>query len=154
MTKAETLLALAERCEAASGPDRYLDARIWCEVGNHLGFDDPPQKHRLMRPLQPRICIMGRWLGSALDKYPEDVEGVAYNWRVPAFSASLDAAMTLRPKGWVLSSVAEHGAKRAGACWTIPGKYDCGTMAATPALALTAAALRARASLASQDQEK
>lgn len=150
------LMELASRVEAGEGPDRELDARIWCIVGNDLGYDDPPQKHRLMRPLQPRICIMGRWLGSALEKYPEDIDGVAHVWRVPAFTASTDAAMSLVPEGWgwQLSQSSTAGA------WLIsdgqqPIVFDgmsfpgvtaqVGVTAATPARALTAACLRARA---------
>lgn len=96
------LISLAERVERLAGPCREVDCLIWIEVGNELGFDDPQQKWRLRRPLQPRICVMGRWLGSALEKYPEDVAGVALNWRVPEFTASIDAAMTLVPKGMIL----------------------------------------------------
>lgn len=140
MTERDALLALAERVERLEGPDREVDARIWCVVGNDLGHDDPPHRHRLMRPLQPRICIIGRWLGSALDKYPEDVEGVAHNWRVPAFSASINAVMKLVPDGQGWAYLDRRAIVR------LPGSmvHEFGE-AATPALALTAAALRARA---------
>lgn len=155
LSNSETLIALAERVEAATGADRELDARIWCEVGNKLGFDDPPQKHRLMRPLQPRICVMGRWLGSALDKYPEDAEGVAYNWRVPRLTSSLDAAVSLVPAGWgwMVSQPNEKaiasGLLKARTPVRGEVQYGCdqrfAVAGATPALALTAAALRALA---------
>jgi hypothetical protein len=141
------LLALAARCEVATGADRELDARIWCEVGNDLGYDDPPQRHRLMRPLQPRICIMGRWLGSALDKYPEDIEGVAYNWRVPKFTTSLDAALTLVPAGMQWNYDSHYGMARIFHYWDGHEGPECseyGAEGSTPALALTAASLRAR----------
>lgn len=152
----EVLLALAARVEALTAPDRELDARIWCEVGNELGYDDPPQRHRLMRPLQPRICIMGRWLGSALDKYPEDIEGVAHNWRVPKFTKSLDDALTLVPKGCLHMSrtIWDAAGKTAGLARVdqyepvdSPSMWFDGSdaIAATPAMALTAASLRARA---------
>lgn len=154
----QDLLRLADEVEKATGPDRGLDARIWCIVGNELGHDDPAHRHRLMRPLQPRICIMGRWLGSALEKYPDDVEGVAHTWRVPALTGSLDAAMTLVPDNlrlmlceWDADILRPQGPWQAVLCK--PGcdpsfeamyGFRC-DHAATPALALCAAALKARA---------
>lgn len=39
----------------------------------------------------------GRWMGSAFEKYPDDVDGVARCWNVPRFTASLDAALMLAP---------------------------------------------------------
>lgn len=146
--QSERLLALAAQCEAASGPDRELDARIWCEVGNELGHDDPPQKHRLMRPVQPRICIMGRWLGSALDKFPEDIEGVAHNWHVPALSASLDAAMTLIPAQYRLGTLLEFDGDGRWAAKLFNRGKPGGLPAAggsSAALAVVVACLRARA---------
>jgi hypothetical protein len=64
-------------------------------------------------------------------------------WTAPAYTASLDAALLLVPEGWQ-------------DCWTLEGRFcwlrrltaegvdEVQTEAATPALALTAAALRAR----------
>jgi len=108
MTDRTTLLALAERCEQAAGPDRELDARIY-------------------------ILITG---GSADDAdYAATDPDVTCN--PPPYTASLDAAVTLVPEGcgWmVMSSAAKVGV------WPSHG--------ATPALALCAAALRARASMA------
>lgn len=71
---------------------------------------------------------------------------------VPAYTASLDAAMSLVPEGWRwcvdVSARGDHTAfveNRAGN-WATP---YC--LAATPALALTAASLRAIASTKGQD---
>lgn len=70
---------------------------------------------------------------------------------LPRFTASLDAAMTLVPEGWsVLMAFGPKGA----VCDVSPeglggnGTWPAHARAATPALALTAAALLARAALA------
>jgi len=137
----DALLALAERCEQASGPDRELDG----EIARALGWTDVH-----VSVLNPLFQV-GR---------PPGVTG----WRdpVPAFTASLDAALTLVPEGWRVN----------GADWSILGQYSwmlkgpckklimgadgyeeaggdwfkSGVSLATPALALCAAALRALAS--------
>jgi hypothetical protein len=98
MTDPTTLLALAERCEQAAGPDAGLDLAIWNALSEMPGF-----------------------------KHPSPI------WRFDV-TASLDAAVTTVPEGcgWmVMSSAAKVGV------WPSHG--------ATPALALCAAALRARA---------
>lgn len=72
----EQLLALAERCEAATGPDRLLD----CDIASAaFGWD--------RFNLQP-----GGPMG-----YPP---GKNASYRVPKFTASIDAAMTLAPDEW------------------------------------------------------
>lgn len=100
---ADDLLRLAERVEAAEGPDRELDREICLALRS------------------------GRWISPGA---------------VPAYTSSLDAAMTLVPEGcgiaifWFsLDRIAE--AQVGG---------DRKMKGATTALALTAAALRARAS--------
>lgn len=115
MDKSE-LLALADRCEAASGPNYQLDVDIAIAVGRY-----------------------------------------GMNTRVPNFTASLDAAMTLVPEGWSRRSTwcpkASYPAR-----WSLhlPGPVPATnedmliqTCGKTDALALTAAALRA---LDSKDQ--
>jgi len=86
-----TLLELAERCEAATGPSYALDLEIAAAI----------------YPVRPRVLQI--------------------------FTASIDAALMLVPDldGWVVMG---NGAKVGR--WVSPG--------ATPALALCAAALRAR----------
>ena len=132
------LTALVEWCEQATGPDRKLDALIWCALrgvrysghyeayagyGAHnaetqVEFTEPQKRSRL----------------------------VSGNPRVPhaqPVTASLDAAMTLVPKGWG-SKAQQLGHPT---FWTLvepgTGKEVTG-LGATFALALTAAALRAR----------
>ncbi len=112
-----TLLELADRCEAATGPDHNLDAMIHARDG---------------------------------------IEGIGYSSAAPAYTASLNAAMTLVPEGmnWMAGNrnqplaraYVENGelhflggqAKNPALRW-----HEC--VAATPALALCAAALRALA---------
>ena len=110
MTDCATLLALAERCEQAAGPDRELDFAI----AAGLGWPDSPNLHQHAR------------------RYTE----------------SLDAAITLVPEGCDWHVQANPSV---GACWASVGgpiKQRISSdvrKAATPALALCAGALRARA---------
>lgn len=111
----DMLLALALRCEKASGPDWNLDAEIWHATDTEKA--------------------------ECFDRKD-----------APAFTASLDAALTLVPEplDWLIRSRCHsfrHGhyahimagdvnttGRTMGECWAI-----------TPALALCAASLRARA---------
>ena len=114
----DDLTALIERVEAATGPDREVDAEIACamcrfRLPTHTARPDP------IAPGRVRDCVGG--------------------WVAPTYTASLDAALTLVPSGfdWLLDSgrIAIVGRRPAG---------PFTARAATPALALTAAALRAR----------
>lgn len=97
-----TLLELAERCEAATGPSYVLDLEI-----------------------------------------AEVIAPTELAWQ-PPFTASLDAALMLVPEGWT-GIVPITGGDDA---WLWQERALAGTghrcRAATPALALCAAALRAR----------
>jgi hypothetical protein len=131
------LLELAERCEQATRPDRELDGAIALALG----------------------WTFQKMKGDALQKMKGDAQ--AY-WRepgvtdfymrskLPAYTASIDAAMTLVPKGkyWTcsygrLSTHEVMGAARIVEPLTID--FIAESEAATPALALCAASLRARA---------
>lgn len=101
------LLELAERVEKASGPDREVDCRIFAHLSG-LNFETAA-----------------------------NVVSDFSQWQSPAYTSSLDAAMSLVPEehdwdlnwrasGFVAARVGVHVVR-----------------AATPALALTAAALRA-----------
>ena len=109
MTAAE-MLALADRCEKASGPDRDLERLIWSAVGSPA-----------IRP-------------------------------IPVYTASLDAAMSLVPDGWDCAIYTSDGVAHAGCSPSDPDVRTADTddaMSATAALALCAAALRARTALLS-----
>ena len=98
----DTLAALIERVEQATGPDLELDAAIVASLKLYI------------------IALMSG---------------------VPHYTASIDAAVSLVPEGWVwvvgnMGNAHVYEERTAGKSVTAE--------AATPALALTAAALRAR----------
>jgi hypothetical protein len=123
------LYALAERCEQAMAADYALDAAIWCVL------NDMPVSKRIIYDFE---------------------RGEAQR-----YTASLDAAMTLVPEGWVIGSVAEEAPRTQ---WVVELRRgyrtsydkaifsDCrpGQRCKTFALALCAAALRARAASPTQ----
>lgn len=118
------LLKLADRVEALSGPDRGADAAIARSFSHDVESDDGDF-----------------WFG------PYDALPV----RVPDFTGSLDAAMTLVPEGWGFRVESEGDGSRPCSA-SIYKPADCCNefviscdYAITPALALCAAALRARA---------
>jgi hypothetical protein len=114
----EDLLALAERVEQATGPCRNLDNSIRLATNGGCAFDEDP-----------------------------------------AYTASLDAAMTLVPEGW--NWMAGNRNQPKARAYVNNGELHfegvtaqrnprlrwCEVVAATPALALTAAALRARTAM-------
>ncbi|TZG25628.1 hypothetical protein [Sphingomonas montanisoli] len=116
----DDLMALAElaaRVEWLSGPDREVDADI---------------------------AVAIRWSPAGIDEslfFSEEIRPL-YAYKVPKFTASLDAAMTLVPDDYDWAVFRTNGGLTVHA-W-------CGSredvFGDTPALALTAAALRARAS--------
>jgi hypothetical protein len=116
------LLKLAKRCEKATGPDRELDAMIAETIGEKHGRETG-------------------WCNSENDDYYVIDECAAL------YTASLDAAMTLVPEGWGQFDV-DATAPELGIDWTLhgPERREAKGTAAAPALALCAAALRARAS--------
>ena len=111
------LLKLAASCEQARGPDRELDAAI-CKA---LGWKT--------------------W--ERTDGKPWEAQNIERGWfNMPAFTASLDAAMTLVPEGWSVALHA-HSENENRACVYYGLAAETFSYAATPALALCAAALRA-----------
>ena len=138
MTHAETLLALAARCEAGTGPDRALDVAIFRAV-------TPGAKQ--YRPKSSTARKVGL----------TEVGGcIVPN---PAYTASLDAATTLVPAGWASHHsnrpwLAETNIKPAEASvWArFQGAASFTGSAPTPARALTAAALRALAAEAGNER--
>lgn len=146
MTRADELLALAERVESLTGPDREVDAAI--EVACRIF---PPYAPKWARDWAGRVIAQGARC------YLEHDDGqLGAHWSPSEYTASLDAAMTLVFEGvgfnldryWI----------REGARWKVeiatggipenPRKvFDCWD-AHSAALATTVAALRARAALA------
>lgn len=139
------LAALADRCEAATGPDRELDFYIWAALNGVTEITNPAEGHPMTPGRGGRV--EGRDASGELRLYGfVDPGKTSRNWspyggddRYPAYTASLDAAMSLVPEGWEWR-VASTGEAE---CWCGDGS-DINLRAATPALALCAAALRAR----------
>lgn len=113
MSDEQTLLALAERCEDATGPIFVLEDDI----------------ARLIHQLDGRM-----WSGLA-----------------KPYTSSLDAAMTLVPEGWNVQFERTGSASRA-CVWKAARNHS--RYAATPSLALCAAALKARAAHSPSDEDK
>jgi len=131
----DKLLELAERCEKATGPDRELDCEIAVAA---LGF----------------FVAEPRYKGDVRYCY-KDSEGVTHqpgnagDMLARAFTASLDAALTLVPEGWHISFMSQDRYTQRSMLALARNGDNSGKIApcedaATPALALTAAALKAR----------
>lgn len=121
----DELQGLIERIEAASELRRQLDADIAREVGRI-----------------PKDAVL-------------DSDGTAWHnrlgYEVPNYTGSLDAAMTLVPENGFCEINWYRGRSDDGkddaTVWALYGEeYCCHANAATPALALCAAALRAKGS--------
>lgn len=123
-TEYAELLELAERCEKAEGPDRELDRLIGATIYQ----------------LEVGRTVPG-------------IEG-CYS---PEYTASLDAALTLAPEGWPVFHLFNCHLGPDRWIWEAdlaPQRSYADILrgqAATPALALCAASLRARASLEASD---
>ena len=129
MTDRATLLALAERCEQAAGPNNGLDAEIALAIG-----------YTHERRGTERACWWRTPAGQQLAY-------VGYKNHPPFFTGSLDAAVTLVPEGWIYElGRGESGTSRSLCRMSDElGIWTGWAVAATAALAICAAALRARA---------
>jgi hypothetical protein len=137
MVDPTTLLALAERCEQAAGPDRELDVAIALACGIVTSREGD--------------CFYGHKYYSVM-VLNYDYDDTEYRApELPSYSSSLDAALALVPEGheWLRKNPESMTVYR------VPGDlkewaqhiYGRG---ATDALALCAAALRARAAIMQQ----
>lgn len=159
--------SLAERVEQATGPDRELDRAVGFAIG--LGVEKERKLYIEMGPAMwvptPELrgltpydrargsTIRSEWVKGSRGRkgHYQDVrwgacDGPSPLTNSPSFTASLDAAMTLVPEGmfWTMDSWGPPGSWKAGIWrpqkgWVVFNNPSC----ATPALALTAAALRA-----------
>lgn len=152
-TRRDILLALAERAEGATCGSHALD----CEIARGLGW----------RPDKTRTNGLDFW-------WPADVAERARRHKqkpegrpvpLPAWSTSVDDALTLVPEGWSVSlDIDADGSARAEltgsperrkrggrseTVWPLIESGSDGQRSKSPALAICAAALRA---LAAQEQ--
>jgi hypothetical protein len=132
----EELLALAERVKALSEPDREVD----CAIGVAAGLFRTEPNRGWPDQLDYIQIREGR------DWYP----GNGFDHLVPKWTASLDAAMSLVPEGCRIEIEIWPNGRADTLLWSnsIPRDPQNRTDAATPALALTAAALRTLAETA------
>jgi hypothetical protein len=136
--KMSDLMKLAKRCEAATGPDRELDADIW--------MASTPGHSRVSRTVKSE---KGLWPDYVIDETRDAFGRLII---VPHYSESLDAALTLVPEGWTFGNLSQSDSK-GWWCELRQGhltSYDSVAFGnqlenASPALAVAAAALRARA---------
>ena len=138
MTDKATLLALAERCEKATGPDRELDRDIADALKLGPVGDDWERPKDTPATASSRGYVSmdkGSWVRRGLIRHSK------------CYTSSLDAAMMLLPVGmdWCVGNEFA-GIKEAFAtvAYSTEGNREA-VFAATPSLALTAACLRARA---------
>lgn len=121
------LVILAERCEKATGPDSELDFAIWLQ---------------LCGPNERRAYERGMEISKQEARFRAE-----YMMDGFAPTASLDAAMTLVPEGWLWQvnrwAGTHPGAAHLADTRTVYTPHPT-CKAATPALALCAASLRAR----------
>jgi hypothetical protein len=158
LSKRETLLALAERAEQATGPDRKFDIEIalslpaWTYGGKQGRFFNAGPKYK---GANDRI-------GFRADDGSEVRPGGPYDMLVPYFTKSLDAAMQLVPEGWRVLRLDQRWIEGDWCCHLTPqptqrqvAAFKAGRtvgyetadsrQVATPALALVAACLKAQA---------
>jgi hypothetical protein len=131
----EELKALAKRVMALTGPDREVDAALYLALNPHMLPIPGADTKRFYDPAKTNALTASKFfLGGG-------ATGVALR-----FTADLNAAMSLVPVGWhtFLASQDRHSLRWE---WCLRGGFgvNCKAFAATPALALTAAALLARA---------
>lgn len=144
MTDRKALLQLGARCETATGPDRELDAEIAVAVyggeivwltANHTMETYPVRKHSSRDHVggfckAPVPSVTGS-IDHAMGLVPESDSACGERFRLEAYLTNGVLAEHVRASAWV------------------PGSER--VFAATPALALTAASLRALAHASTGD---
>ncbi len=140
-SKAQILLDLAASCERES-PSREIDCHIAFFVTGDVQVG-------VKGPLRAPLPYM---LSEAID-HPRDLQLLANDDNIdmiPRYTTSLDAAVTLVPEGFYWSLDYDCCARVFGPedkSGNVPVGYSDEADAATPALALCAAALKARAAM-------
>src|ERR1700743_1640458 len=120
-----TTPTLADRVESAAGASRELDAEIWLACVPGATREQWSYRHIATG----RLCHVDETRQLQADGRRKWVI-------VPSYTASIDAALTLVPDGWIWDVIST------GTAWVMLDDVQETARAATPALALTAAALR------------
>lgn len=143
------LVGLAARVEAATGPDLELDCLIWCAVN---GYKPEWQGKCLVAGIEG---VIG-WIdpGKHQRNFHTNRSTVGPG-SIPAYSASLDAAMTLVPEGAKVIEFQQDSCHDwAWWAWvSAPGEYEGNAHNQHAPLALTAACLKARATTEGKSHE-
>lgn len=146
----DDLSGLIERVEAGVGPDRSIDAAIYHDL---LGFCRHANQERTGAQSDTGFdcmdCGADSW-GNKSRKggYPA---GQGLHDSAPRYTASLDAAMTLVPDGWLIAGLWERNTslpnwRWKAELWSPDADANVSAIAKnsdTPAIALVAASLRA-----------
>ena len=128
----EEFLALADRVEQATGPDRELDCAI------RMAVYAPEGSTMEQSPINGNWCI---YSGTSF-RTGKPALWESHLGRNHSFTASLDAAMSLAEGCGGQVTFFKDGTAKAFLWQPYPLAIEC--KAATPALALCAAALKAR----------
>ena len=128
------MIDIIAKLEAATEGSRELDCMIWCEL-NGKRYKEHATSHR----------------GETHCFYTEPPKRTPHvETGIPPWTQSIDAALTLVPKGydWIISNVNGHFGGTPYACvedeMKISGLHTTRHFANTPVLALCIASLRAR----------
>jgi len=151
------MIHLAERCEAATGPDLELDGSIWWATRPPDMIAEVYDRTGYVRKCIERDGSAGKALQQFFDSAnPHCLARLAFE---TSFTASIDAARMLVPEGSLFSvrtlwdddkvagfaSVSRYEDAEVGGHFRRYWMDEQQSNAATPALALCSASLRARA---------
>lgn len=131
---------LIERLEKADGPDGRLDIEIYKMTDAMNAAPGTIMEYKLDHD------------GEAMWRCRHPPQDFGSWWHTPAYTASIDAALTLVPEGqsWMVALSANDSEQPGARVWPAMENYGTedfalhGSFAAAPAIALCIAALRAR----------
>lgn len=147
----DRLIELAERCEKASGADAEFDMLIWCtlnEIEARYPTEFPNGSGRIEGFKGDQWDGLLGWVDPG--KVQRNFTPCGGEDAYPKYTASLDAAMSLVPEGCAVDFRRFANGKARAVVWRTvthpepPFEHPC-ERAASAALAITAASLRARA---------
>ena len=137
----DRLIELAKLCEKASGADREIDCLIWCALNGYEPTWTGENGHVLVAGIEGVIGWIDPGVHQRNFTTNRSTTGLA---SIPAYTASLDAAMSLASEFGGQLTFFKDGTAKAFLWQPYPLAVEA--KAATPALALCAASLRASAS--------